>query len=327
MKANIKHAEMVIAFLNRIHLLVEGFNIDNAYAQPFIDEVFACLANNFDLSGVFDLVKAQEAERQRALSNISRFSPKYQPKPIPVHPTSRDLARLLCNSLDLTEPPSREYFALHTSIMSWAARAPAELYAAFFMSFLLSLVRELEQRGLNKERKLFTKLCQTIISCFIDRYVGQRPTTPTTWSQRTSMCTCGDCVALNRFLVDPTAKVGRFAVAQKRRQHLHRQLDVQGGCTSETERRGSPQTLVVTKHRGQHQAAVKAWSQRKEYAVANLKLFPEGALRELLGDEYDSLMAVTPQPAQPSGTNRQFIVQRRKPQSTGSDEEESLESR
>ena len=63
---------------------------------------------------------------------------------------------------------------------------------------------------------------------------------------------------LSRFLSDPEQRVGRFPLRKDRRQHLHQQIDRhQCDCTHETERRGSPQTLVVTKTQASYERRKK----------------------------------------------------------------------
>lgn len=77
----------------------------------------------------------------------------------------------------------------------------------------------------------------------------QEPQPPQDWRREVELkCKCEDCRELIRFLRDPAAPVGRFPLRKDRRQHLHGQIDSHRlDCTHETERRGSPQTLVCTK--------------------------------------------------------------------------------
>jgi hypothetical protein len=55
---------------------------------------------------------------------------------------------------------------------------------------------------------------------------------------------------LRAFAHDPVEQVHRFRLRKDRRQHLHRIIESHGlDMTHETERKGSPQTLVCTKTR------------------------------------------------------------------------------
>jgi len=68
-------------------------------------------------------------------------------------------------------------------------------------------------------------------------------------SQEVSIsCRCDDCKELQLFARAPDEKVCRFRVRKDRRQHLHQTIEkYKLDMTHETERIGSPQTLVCTK--------------------------------------------------------------------------------
>ena len=77
------------------------------------------------------------------------------------------------------------------------------------------------------------------------------PAEPTDWAQAANFeCRCADCRELEAFARNPNERIHRFRVRQDRRVHLEGtiqryRLDI--NC--ETERTGSPQTLVCTKTR------------------------------------------------------------------------------
>ncbi|MGH9200292.1 MAG: 2OG-Fe(II) oxygenase [Vicinamibacterales bacterium] len=77
------------------------------------------------------------------------------------------------------------------------------------------------------------------------------PEAPKDWCQaRKIRCTCGDCRELQTFAFNPVERTHRFRLRKDRRRHLHEQIQRHGlDMTHETERRGSPQTLVCTKTR------------------------------------------------------------------------------
>ena len=69
-------------------------------------------------------------------------------------------------------------------------------------------------------------------------------------------CSCADCAKVAAFLKDPNTEQLRFPAAKPRRQHLHRQIDSNKlDLTHVTDRRGSPQTLVITKTNASFEAA------------------------------------------------------------------------
>ncbi len=77
------------------------------------------------------------------------------------------------------------------------------------------------------------------------------PEPPKNWSQEISIsCSCEDCKELQEFARDPLTQVYRFRVRQECRRHLHEKMDFYKlDMTHETERTGSPQTLVCKKNR------------------------------------------------------------------------------
>jgi predicted 2-oxoglutarate/Fe(II)-dependent dioxygenase YbiX len=89
---------------------------------------------------------------------------------------------------------------------------------------------------------------------------------PQDWTRDAALgCKCEDCGALNRFLRDPTQRVGRFPLRKDRRQHLHQQIDRhQCDCTHVTDRYGSPQTLVCTKTQASFERRLKQFESDKK---------------------------------------------------------------
>jgi predicted 2-oxoglutarate/Fe(II)-dependent dioxygenase YbiX len=77
------------------------------------------------------------------------------------------------------------------------------------------------------------------------------PEVPQDWRQEGRIrCTCDDCRELQTFVRDPLERTHRFPLRKDRRRHLHEQIQRHDlDMTHETERRGSPQTLVCTKTR------------------------------------------------------------------------------
>ncbi|HEY0792046.1 MAG TPA: hypothetical protein VGD78_13365, partial [Chthoniobacterales bacterium] len=77
------------------------------------------------------------------------------------------------------------------------------------------------------------------------------PPAPTDWAQPVKLdCDCADCRGLQAFAEDPARQVHRFRVRKDRRQHLHQTIErYHLDMTHQTERIGSPQTLVCTKTR------------------------------------------------------------------------------
>ncbi|KAI4215427.1 MAG: hypothetical protein L6R36_009390 [Xanthoria steineri] len=132
---------------------------------------------------------------------------------------------------------------------------------------------------------------RSIIDQFILRYVEPEPEKPRDWAQARTGCynVCGDCSRLNSFLVNPEEKIGRFAIAEKRRRHLTNQLS-HSGCTLDTEHRGIPYTLVVTKTEKKWHQHHKAWRTRWRVAEQSFEDIGVEALREILGEDYERVV-------------------------------------
>ena len=96
----------------------------------------------------------------------------------------------------------------------------------------------------------FSRLC-THAAMFLLERSSRPPEPPKTWSQEISIsCSCEDCQELQKFARDPLTQIYRFRVRQERRRHLHEKIDFYKlDMTHETERTGSPQTLVCKKNR------------------------------------------------------------------------------
>jgi hypothetical protein len=89
----------------------------------------------------------------------------------------------------------------------------------------------------------------------LEARAAAKPREPTDWRRAAELsCACEDCKDLAGFLEDRREKVYRFKVRQDRRGHLHQMIERhQCDLRHETERRGSPQTLVCTKTSASYQ--------------------------------------------------------------------------
>lgn len=114
---------------------------------------------------------------------------------------------------------------------------------------------------LSNARHPLTALWKAAAEFHLDRS-AQPPEPPSDWrlrNQRTS-CRCEDCQRLMAFVRDPNEQVARFPLAQNRRQHVRSKIDeCDLEMTYETERRGRPFTLVLTKTRWRHEERQKVY--------------------------------------------------------------------
>ena len=113
----------------------------------------------------------------------------------------------------------------------------------------LSIVRARDRKSVSIDDDC-QRLWQYAVTMLLARSEDP-PDVPKDWRQEGRIrCTCGDCRELQTFVLDPIERTHRFRLRKDRRRHLHEQIQRHGlDMTHETERRGSPQTLVCTKTR------------------------------------------------------------------------------
>ena len=88
------------------------------------------------------------------------------------------------------------------------------------------------------------KFYKSVLTAYINQYVGEPPSQARSYARRGVSCTCGDCLSLNRFLNDPAQRAGIFAMSKQHRFHIHRSLHgAKVDCTHTTIREGNPQKL------------------------------------------------------------------------------------
>ena len=123
---------------------------------------------------------------------------------------------------------------------------------------------------------------------------AQPPATPGDWSLEASIpCRCPHCRTLQRFYADPRESVLRLPLRKELRRHLHGIIDENGlDLLHETERKGSPYTLVCTKTRAGHQRRLAQYAED----VTHMRMLAEtaersGATAAAYGAELDRLRA------------------------------------
>ena len=107
------------------------------------------------------------------------------------------------------------------------------------------------------------------------------PGEPTDWTiAEDASCECDLCARLRAFCRDPVKQVERFKVRTDLRRHLHQVIDRRGlDLDHETERRGSPYTLVCTKNRASHQRRLEEYAEDLRCMGTLLLSMPEGGGR------------------------------------------------
>lgn len=281
---------MVVAFLAGLSYSEQRGEIPEDVANTLFRDITADLA---DSSFSLDTLVLELVERKQKSAPRSHFMGLVTAAPEPVidRESSRNIAAFLfaCQEFEL----NAELDQIVKKLLTEMKTAQLELFHGVYIPVLKLLVKRFSEKATINSSP-FQPLFRQILFHYIFKYVQPEPTPPKDWKQATVRCNCADCQSLNRFLASPTEKVGRFSVAKKRRQHLHSVLDQAGsGCTHETERRGSPQTLVVTKTRARYQAAHNAWAARHSVTKKHLEEIGAEALKGLLGEMYTPIMSLS----------------------------------
>lgn len=203
--------------------------------------------------------------------------------------------------------PSLTLLKLFLKLTDQADRIDAAEFQPLWMPFLHDFVPFLERSLIPLTTPRYQHFCAAILEAYIRNYVKKEPQETSSLAQRKVSCHCGDCAQLNAFLMDPNRNVGRFAVGKQRRHHLHQQLDsARIDCVHKTERRGQPQTLVVTKTLAAQVKAHAEWKRRADRAREEFESFDQDQLRTLLGPDFlkitnlDEVRAVSSQQQTPA---------------------------
>jgi hypothetical protein len=279
---------MVMAFMMGLcEPDIEG-EIPADVARTIFHDLISDLANSFSLCSVGGEVA--ESEKRFAVPSYMVAYRAAAPNPVSDLRNSHNVAVLLCQCQKFEL--RAELDQIVQKLVVEAKAAELDLFEILFLPFLKLLGTLLTQNNIVFKDSPFQMLFQQILGQYIVRWVQPQPQPPKDWEQVTVCCECGDCQSLNRFLASPTEKVGRFSINQHRRSHLQSKLG-NSGCKYETERYGSPQTLVVTKTRARYQAAYQAWLLRCDVANKYLAEFNTETLKDLLAEMYEHIMSLS----------------------------------
>ncbi|KAL5331156.1 hypothetical protein ACEPPN_000685 [Leptodophora sp. 'Broadleaf-Isolate-01'] len=281
-KRNTNHTVMAITFVTGLIQHTAQGEVAENVAESIFRDVVSDVVEDFSLESLGPtLTTIPKAE--------SSYTPVLRrPEPVAVIDVenSNNIAAFICSCLKFKM--DAELNQAVSKMILEMQKVGLEFFDALYLPMLKTLITSLSERSVPMQDPIVSKLFQNTLSTYITRYVRSEPSPAKDFKRRAVSCSCQDCRSLNAFLIDPRQKVGRFAVAKKRRGHLHSML-AGIDCTHDTERRGSPQTLVVTKTDTHYKAERKAWVDR---CVVIRKHFSDmGAenLKVVLADEYNSI--------------------------------------
>lgn len=172
---------------------------------------------------------------------------------------------------------------------------PASEVLGLWLPFLRSFLTLLKDHNITLITPRYRNIFAVLLCTWLDRFVGAAPRGNTSLVRPTVSCAsrfCHDCDPLNRFLADGQRSVGHFKVNQQRRAHLHQQPDRHRiDVSHETERTGSPQTLVATKTDKAYGQKINARRQRIMLAKGEVAQFGWENLEAVLGPRLHRLVA------------------------------------
>lgn len=287
---------MAMAFLAELFDAGVSGEIPESVTHTIFKDVISDLADQFSLQSLDQAPKVSKRLMTVGSWETRHFS-QTRTVAAPDYDNSKNIATLLCHSLSLGL--ETELDQIITKLVSEVAKAPVNLFEVIYLPFLKALIDKLREKSLSTQDSPFQRLFQMTLGTYVIQYVQPEPVPPKDWTRPSVSCRCSDCQALNAFLRAPDRQVGRFAVNKQRRAHLHQRID-SSGMTHETERRGSPQTLVVTKNLAQHHAAHKAWAQRCNVARNHIQNLGMEAVKEFLSEMYGPVMSLSANKLLPS---------------------------
>ncbi|KAE8339786.1 hypothetical protein BDV24DRAFT_152562 [Aspergillus arachidicola] len=159
-----------------------------------------------------------------------------------------------------------------------------------------------------------------MLAKYVGDYVKEAPPSPPpNWKKKTTIrCICSNCASLRLFINDTSSTTKDFALGEKQRKHLDKQLDKTFFTTTTV--RANPRRMRVEKTQALLVSEFKAWVARVQLAKYELdQLSQKGCLKEMLGNQYHSILShqnlVLPDdlPALPAPRGLRNVVQRTVP--------------
>ncbi|OAV95941.1 hypothetical protein PTTG_26514 [Puccinia triticina 1-1 BBBD Race 1] len=199
--------------------------------------------------------------------------------------TPQDLVQFACDLFEMGTDGASSFIQ---AIIAQCKTYSTEHMRDFWMPFLYQLIPALVSRSVSLNAPVYQQLTRHFIKHLDDKTVGAIPCGPgSVLAQNPQVhCGCPDCGELNKFLRTNSQRVGRFRKVQAKRTHLEKQITRERiACTCETERGGSPLTLIVVKcYVVQEQ--INAWQKRQKQLYSALaKNIHKTYLQCLLSDE------------------------------------------
>ncbi|GES57634.1 2OG-Fe(II) oxygenase superfamily protein [Aspergillus terreus] len=213
------------------------------------------------------------------------FASEYTQNPkLSVH----DLLVDLIEGLMFIEPSNILLKALSLKIKAGCPNIDSSQFHSLWLPFLHALashIEELSPETVASMRPEMRRIITTILSAYIDIYVGRQPVQETSLVRQPVRCDCHDCERLNDFLGDPTRRVFDLTVDRQREGHLARKLQNNRiDCKIAASFMGPSYTVIFAKTFENNRAKRDDWFFRKGRAKGHVADFGLGSLTLRSGD-------------------------------------------
>ena len=231
----------------------------------------------------------REQRRQPALAAAARSVCRMLPAVVGAAPATEPTAGFRPTSSRVQPLSAQAIRALLGLIWDYAPAAAADEAVALLVQqtaaappdrALPQALAELAQpggvTGAASEPAGFATLWRHAASSLLTRTAAP-PEQPRDWVIETRLaCDCANCARLQAFCADPEATTVRFRMRQDLRAHVESTIRIrQPDIDCETERKGSPHTLICTKNRATYERRCAAYAED----IANMRLLAAAAPR------------------------------------------------
>ena len=266
---------MRLAFIVHILSTYDDETIEDKGARPGLHRLIEVTCRRF-------VVQCQQTgtKRDRSGAEISSTAECLS--------NSEDVALFLHQLSDWQDWSDHDHLLDRLSLSAESVHTFA--FPAFFLPLLTTIANRLESFPDHVSR--YQELFRTVLINYRLRYLQSKPP-GSDWARSPEGCGeryCNDCKKLDRFLLDPTQEIEKFAVHSSNRAHLHEQLD----RTRHSHVTDGSGTLVVKKAQSALHKAFMEWEARIAEGEKALGAMNQDVLKELLAEEYTEIIEEAP---------------------------------
>ena len=281
-------ASFTFAFVHELSKATDQGKLDRESFVTAFKEIMKDIFHGLDLSGEPKEVYPDDLVHYPNLSGIAK--PKMHKN---VALSYEDLLTTHRLCLDLKIPLN--YTMLMGIMLQESSNVGLQYFHTLLLPFLHGVVQQLKERNIELTRDDWRHAIIGILHLYVMRYVWNEPDKPIDWRKDRQGCgKSADCPELGAFLESPTEQIKQFKMIKERRLHLERRLphtdEKTCDLTATTDRRGQPQTLVITKAHAKYKYDHREWSKRATQAKRKLReVASEEDLEIILGDKFDKI--------------------------------------